>query len=742
MRKVPKYLIPCMLILLITSCNNNHFIKDSKYRAKVEKQFLKQKELAKNRSEELFEVFDTKLTIQEKEALRFLFAFMPLSDLADYKGEFYKEIVHYSLKARKELPWGESIPDDIFRHFVLPYRVNNENLDTFRATYYDDLKKRVSSLSIEDAALEINHWCHEKVTYRGADIRTSGPMATIKTGFGRCGEESTLTVSAMRAVGIPARQVYTPRWAHGDDNHAWVEVWINGQWRILGACEPDPYLDMGWFINPAARAMLIHTKAFGLYESNEEVNEKRDLYSELNVLDHYAQTRNITVKVVNKNQEAVKGAFVEFQLYNYSEFYPLSKKTTPANGMVSFKTGLGDLLIWAGKNQNFAFQKITVENTDTLCLVLDNYPGREYNLDLDIIPPIAISRKDGNKGDKDISDRLKQENKMRADYEKTFMKKEEAYSIADKQNFDRERVWDFIKLSRGNWMEISKFCGSLTDMSRPWALDFLSSLSNKDLRDVYYEKNEPLNPDYESIYWDHLNNINLFNDSINEKYDREIFVNYILGPRISTEMLRPYKYYLQKEFGKNFIEDTRKDINILTDWIKSNITIIEDANYYEVPLSPVGVYDIRKADILSAKIFLVATLRSFGIPARYEQSRKVVQYYSDGEWLDVDFKGKENIPEKAFLSLLNFDNTIDPEYYIHFTLARFDNGKYHTLEFDYNRKLSNFNKEIEIDSGYYMLVTGNRIADGSVLTNISFFNLTAGEKKRVVIKIRKESPWP
>ena len=77
---------------------------------------------------------------------------------------------------------------------------------------------------------------------------------------GRCGEESTLLVAALRSVGIPARQVYTPRWAHTDDNHAWVEAWADGKWYFLGACEPEPVLNLGWFNAPASRGMLMHTK--------------------------------------------------------------------------------------------------------------------------------------------------------------------------------------------------------------------------------------------------------------------------------------------------------------------------------------------------------------------------------------------------------------------------------------------------------------------------------------------------
>ena len=97
---------------------------------------------------------------------------------------------------------------------------------------------------MHDAVLEVNHWCHEKAVYMPSDRRTSSPLATVKTAYGRCGEESTLLVAALRSVGIPARQVYTPRWAHTDSNHAWVEAWVDGKWCFLGSCEPEPVLNL------------------------------------------------------------------------------------------------------------------------------------------------------------------------------------------------------------------------------------------------------------------------------------------------------------------------------------------------------------------------------------------------------------------------------------------------------------------------------------------------------------------
>ena len=217
---------------------DTHFISDPKLREQIHSEWSQRKEIFTHGN--TFAIFEGQLSPEEREAMEFLYSSMPSADLADYDGEYFLQNVRFSLKARQEMAWGKSIPEDVFRHFVLPIRVNNERMDDFRMTYYDELKERVKGLSLHDAALEVNHWCHEKVTYIPSDARTSSPMATIRNAEGRCGEESTFTVSAMRAVGIPARQVYTPRWAHTDSNHAWVEVWIDGDWEFLGACEPEP----------------------------------------------------------------------------------------------------------------------------------------------------------------------------------------------------------------------------------------------------------------------------------------------------------------------------------------------------------------------------------------------------------------------------------------------------------------------------------------------------------------------
>ena len=125
--------------------------------------------------------------VGEKECLDFLYESMPLGDSLVYPRSYWEANVRKSLEVRQEMDCG--IPDREWMHFVLPLRVNNENLDDFRTLYADTLCRRVKGMSLEQAALEINHWCHEQATYKPSDARTLGPVATITSGLGRCGEE-------------------------------------------------------------------------------------------------------------------------------------------------------------------------------------------------------------------------------------------------------------------------------------------------------------------------------------------------------------------------------------------------------------------------------------------------------------------------------------------------------------------------------------------------------------------------
>lgn len=728
-----KHLFTLLFTLLVwTSCNNQqHFITDAAYRAEVENDFQAKQAALPNG--DLFAVFNDQMTPEEREALTFMYAYMPIGDITDYSGDFYLKNIRSSFQARNEMPWGDSIPEDIFRHFVLPVRINNENLDESRMVFFDELKDRVKGLSLYDAVLEVNHWCHEKVIYTPSDGRTSSPLASVKTAYGRCGEESTFTVAALRSVGIPARQVYTPRWAHTDDNHAWVEAWVNGKWYFLGACEPEPVLNLGWFNGPAYRGMLMHTKVFGKYNGPEDVMERTDGYTEINVIDNYAPSAKAVITVTDANGKPVKDALVEFKIYNYAEFNSVARKKTDADGKCSLSAGKGDMLVWASKDGKFGYSKVSFGKDGEVTIALNKKPGDVETIALDIVPPVDGSipaevtpeQKEAN------AKRLLEEDAIRNKYVATFYTEEKAEALAKELGIDPMKTEDFMIGSRGNWMEIEKFLRETPAEKRAQAMALLDVVSAKDLRDT------PA-----SVFADHLNNT--------PAVQSEWFNEYIMNPRVANEFLTPYKSFFAANIEPSLAKQAVENPQSLVDWVKNNVSINDALNAQRIPIMPMGVWKSRIADKGSRNIFFVAVARSLGIPARIEPVARKIQYFKDNAWVDVDFEAAVQTTAKQGKVIASYQPIKalqDPKYYSHFTIAKvLPNGTLQTLNFERGGNVDMglgdtwsglLKKPLSMDEGNYMLVTGTRMANGSVLAEIEFFNVEADKTTPIQLEMRE-----
>lgn len=147
--------------MLWTGCNNEkHFINDSDYRLKVENDFCWKTD--NSEKWEFIRYIQQGNDIRRERGIAVSYTLYAISDIADNSGEFFLNNIRLSFKIRESSSWGKNIPEDIFRHFVLPIRVNNENLDNSREYFQKELWPRVKHLSMQDAVLETNHWCHEK----------------------------------------------------------------------------------------------------------------------------------------------------------------------------------------------------------------------------------------------------------------------------------------------------------------------------------------------------------------------------------------------------------------------------------------------------------------------------------------------------------------------------------------------------------------------------------------------------
>ena len=659
------------------------------------------------------------VTAQEMAALEFLYAYMPLADVTDYSVQFHLDNVRATLEAQQQMPWGNNVPELLFNHFVLPLRVNNEALDMSRPIFFQELKERVKGMSMEEAILEVNHWCHEHVTYQPSDARTLSPLACMNTAKGRCGEESTFTVAALRSIGIPARQVYTPRWAHTDDNHAWVEAWANGKWHFMGACEPEAVLDLGWFNAPASRALLMHTRAFGDYNGPEEVMSRTRNFTEINLIGNYAATATAQITVLDKSGNPVNDARVEFRIYNYGEFYPAAVKHSDKKGHASLTAGRGDMLVWASKDGWYGYRKVSFGKDKKVDITLSHSnrlkSGPTYET-FDITPPAEQAVIPAVTPEQAAANKMRfaHEDSVRKSHEATFVSAERAQELMP-------AVADYLVKARGNWKTILDFASSHQDnIAR--VTDILKALNDKDMCDVTAA---------------------VLNDAFEARSNQ-------VGQRVEYEMITaPFKVELQDAFDAATTLQYRNDPSRLVAWVRDNIALHPEENALHIAQTPMGVWRSKVADERGRDIFFVDLARALDIESRMDPVTGKVQYRTGGEWQDVDFEstGQHNAPWGTLkLRYTPTPQLDDPKYYHHFSLSRIlDDGTTRLLNYDegdsgleQGSSWSNtFQQGVQLDAGTYMLTSGTRAASGKVLVANRTFNIKAGETTTINLTMRQ-----
>ncbi len=608
----------------------------------------------------------------ETECLEFLYKSMPTPDSVDYSKDYWRRQVRMALKTRKQMPWGKCVPQWVFENFVLPVRVNNEELDDVRTVIYKELAPRLKGLSMKQAALEVNHWCHEKVSYQPSDGRTSAPLATMRNSIGRCGEESTFAVSALRAVGIPARQVYCPRWAHTDDNHAWVEVWIDGHWHFMGACEPEAVLDKGWFNWAASRAMLI--RAFD-YAGQE-----------IPTTASYAPTKTLRVRVVDEVGVPIHNATVDFRLYNYSEFYPLKTVKSDADGYATFITGYGDLQVWVSTPDAYGVQKADAYVTE-MTLTPCHKAGSTWTTEYDWHVPVSMLQEPDRSLTDTVSEngrRLKAEDMIRTSYQQTTF-------------YHGEN--EILRKARSNWRVLSQFLQE----KHPQADLVLQGLSEKDLRDVTL---------------DVLRDACLMGDEALR----------CGGVRVSTEPLRPYVAYLQQRLPKM---TARQWI----DWVERNIRVDNTNNPKQLYLSVVGVYNTRRCDARSRELFAVAGARALGLRAELDPLGKA-RVADGSQWLRLnDLTDAAAQPEQGTLKLDVAPDVMYYHGYTISKMVDGRPTPLDYADDD-PTVTGRFKQGLQLPAGDYLLTTGTRLKGGDVLTHSVMFTLKAGETTELPVYFR------
>ena len=688
----------------------------------IEKAFEEQMNRLKSRKAQVEEILEG-CTEDEAEALKCLYASMPVSDGAEYSPQLYLDYAKHGVFLWKEGPFAGQVPEEIFAGYVLHHRVNNEDMVECRPFFYEKMKDRIRGMGMREAILEINYWCAEEATYRTTDGRTASAASVYRSAYGRCGEESTFAVSVLRSMGIPARQVYVPLWSHCDDNHAWVEVWCDGSWKFSGACEPEEVLNKGWFTNASSRAMMVHSRWLLPSRPKEELVGRRGMSLVVNQLKTYAQTTKLEVLVQDADGKPAAGAEIGFEVMNYACFGEIARVKAGEDGKKVLETGRGTVQVTASKDGAYGEVLVDAGKQKSCIVKLGERKAEDVWIEMILTAPkdspvnrCVQSEEEIQRGRK----RLKESAEARRKKEQNFFDEKLAQRAVQRMPEEfRSRGMEIMRLARGNQKEIAAFlaCDTRGRWQESRKIDVLNSLRGKDYLDITAD-----------ILEEHCSEAAVYEG----KWEDDVYVPYVLCPRVENEMIRHFRSFLNAwltgEEKRQIIEHPERVWKMLGERLISD----ERLEYGNLITSAEGALTSGFGSLLTRRVVSVQILRTLGIPARLNPSDQILEIWKDGRFVALEEKEGQSGVRTAAICIQKQDKE-SWTYFQNWTISRLEKKGYQTLQLC-DESGEEIYGQIPLFPGTYKLLTSNRLPNGNIFAKQMIFQLKEGEKKEIALE--------
>lgn len=675
-------------------------------------------------------------------AMKYLYVTAPYSDLVNYSFEDIQDFASHGLFLYNTLERVKELPEEMFLNYILDHRVNEEEVLPCRSFFWNELKDRIEGKNAKDAAIEVNYWCAEEATYHSGDDRTLPALTVYRRGYGRCGEESVFLVNALRSVGIPARQVYVPRWSHCDDNHAWVELWCDGKWYFTGACEPLMILNKGWFTNASSRAMMVHSRLFDLFPAEgEDVIGKEGAAVMLNQTARYAKVKTVSVKVTDKEGAAVKGAQVQFQVLNMGEYFPIAKAETDEKGIVSLVTGFGSVRVLAflPGMEGFAQADLDTRAQDEISLTLtgETVKGEDWRA-VDVIAPVDTpvnpdmptpeQKAEGTR-------RLNEANKIRKEKKENWANPElTAFLAGEDEKELRQEMVDVLS-EKDHTDCVCSVLEEHLEYGKQYAKEFkmksgTGKCGKKEMNgvDCFTQGAENANAECSNYK---AEKSAAYTRVTGAESGYNLYINFILNPRVEDELLRPYRKGILSFFTEEQKDAFRANPAEIWNYIQAHITAYPDNERETVMETP---YECLVSGIgtgRSQKVLFVAIARTLGIPARLNPDNKVMEYWVNSQFVPV-LKQQEG---GAVLTLKKETDDVW-NYYQNWTMGRLVGNEYVSLNLT-GRSWEEDTLELALIPGTYRIITTNRLPNGNQFAWEKTFVIKEGEKLEETLRLRE-----
>lgn len=152
-------------------------------------------------------------------------------DAKTITSDYLIENIDLAFDVYKKYPWNRHLPFNEFCELILPYRIGDEPLSSWRREYHDYYTHLLDSLYPEGTdVVEACHIISADLEKRSYYYNTDFTMPRLSAAFlfnnriGYCREACDITIYAMRSCGIPVaidQFIYSPEYQH---SHMWCVV--------------------------------------------------------------------------------------------------------------------------------------------------------------------------------------------------------------------------------------------------------------------------------------------------------------------------------------------------------------------------------------------------------------------------------------------------------------------------------------------------------------------------------------
>ena len=606
--------------------------------------------------------------------LNFLLENSSNNDLAVLTEDYLMTNIEFAIKSKKFKYANYS--EDIFKHFVLPHRVSQEPLEDWREIFYTELKPLVEEVeNIEEAAILVNLWALEQMTFKQTSGRDQAPLTTIKRGIGRCEEMMIIYIAAARSVGIPTRTASVPFWNFTNNNHAWVEIWTPDGWKYTGGAEPANTLNKAWFTKTSQRATLITSRAFGNYESKNTIKQK-DNVTTISSIEYYNDFEYIKIKVKDVDEKLVTDAAVVLYAATYGGLFPITELKTDENGSVKIPLGKGTVFVTAFKDDKLGYSILNTMENNSLELIL----SKDKNLDehFTFLFPIPVDKTDKAEQKEVLGDKYKlmRENaalkrKDRLNNQKNSIEFVEYYDVAKKtekqDSIFFENRKEFLKKCDDIAGNLKQFQYLLEKTDDPQEIEIIVNMIEKwDIKELCEIPDSTAIQTVVDIFIQARNNFPDIPDSI--------FVDNVIGFtwRSSTPPQNGWQKDFYLKIEKLTAKNTPKTVKKVIKWVDKNIVVDEDFvwTYFSGSLNPDDILNMKTIPEFYRTKLINSALKLLGVPIQWKGR---LEYFDGKDFVAVEEKEKkEEQDHEEFITISIFvdGEKVKADSYENFLIAK------------------------------------------------------------------------